>query len=418
MPSQKPVFAAEDITRVLRALVRAEQDELTRKGLLPQNHHVDVLTGPGRWSSFEDLKVDEGDLGFDSLARLALVERVNRFFNLGTTGVEDYLLVRRSIGEWVELVTHHLAEVRTDATFTFSTSGSTGSPSHHLHTWNALTSEVVAHCTTVLEQADHVNRVLVSVPVHHIYGFLWGVLIPRQLGISAVDLPYGAAGPVNRTAEPRDLVVTTPFGWQALSSTRIKLPDQVVGLSSGGPTTQETWTQAGICGLRMLIEVYGASETGGLGWRTSRDMPFTLCADIARSQSSETSEPVLSRPGNPNNLDVQDHLRFVEPTLFNVLGRKDAQVQVGGVNVSPTHVARLLEELPEVQTAAVRLGTERLKAFIVPAAGITDTSALELGLRKHLTQLPPPARPQNFSFGQELPRTASGKLADWIAVGS
>jgi acyl-coenzyme A synthetase/AMP-(fatty) acid ligase len=75
-----------------------------------------------------------------------------------------------------------------------------------------------------------------------------------------------------------------------------------------------------------------------------------------------------------------------------------------------------------VAEAAVRLMRPdegaRLKAFVVPAGASADEAGVET-LRTELLdwcaqRLTAPERPAAISFGERLPRQASGKPADWI----
>ena len=92
-------------------------------------------------------------------------------------------------------------------------------------------------------------------------------------------------------------------------------------------------------------------------------------------------------------------------------------VQVGGHNVSITHVQDVLLRHPGVSRAVVRLmgarEGNRLKAFVVPASpDDADTLRVEL-TELVLAKLTPAERPRHFSFGPDLPVAPSGKAADW-----
>lgn len=407
---QPSLLRPDDIRRLLFSLIRAEQNRLEREGRLPAHQLLDARLDPhmdgGGHDAWCALTVDEDGLGFDSLGRLDLVMGINRFFDLSSTGIEDYLLVRRRLSDWVDLVGQHLKMVGAQAQVTFSSSGSTGAQTHSPHGFAALDSEVAAHLLGPLTGYDGTGRILCPVPVHHIYGFLWGVLLPARAGATAIDLPSGLPGPVLRHARPGDIVLSTPFGWSRLAAAGKALPEGVIGVSSGGPTTDDTWQAARQLGLERLIEVYGSSETAGLGWREDPEQPLTMFADIRRTDQG------LVRPGSLGSpLAIQDHLSWVNDTQFHVHGRKDRVVQVGGVNVSLDHVRQHLCALPGITDAAVRIDGERLKGFVVSAAA--DTGALELALRRHVHSLPAPARPDRFTFGPALPRSETGKLRDW-----
>lgn len=407
------MLSSKDIERVTISLIRAEQDRLIGAGKMHRDAHIDARTGPLQNKPLSGLAIDDDGLGFDSLARLALVERVNRFFGLSATGIEDYLLVHRMLPEWVDLIAEHFRRVGDSAVFTFGSSGSTGNRGFHPHGWRALQSEVGAHLVGAFAPGARPQRVLSSVPVHHIYGFLWGVLIPAALGKAAIDLPAGAPGAALRSARPGDALLTTPFGLarlaEAVASGATGFPTGVTGILSGGPSTPESWRAGPALGLARMIEIYGASETGGLGWRTAADAPFQCVADL-----SGTAPEALHRPGVSAPLAVQDVLVWQEGATFLVQGRKDKVVQVGGTNVSLDAVRQALLEEPQVREASVRLDGERLKAFIVPALPArVAPRQLEKALRDRLAALPAPARPDRYTFGPALPRSATGKLQDW-----
>ena len=96
-----------------------------------------------------------------------------------------------------------------------------------------------------------------------------------------------------------------------------------------------------------------------------------------------------------------------------VLGRSDGMVQVAGHNVSPDAVARRImahadvadaHALPDKNDAQLRL-----KAFVVLQDGLTP-DAFELWLHRAFQ---PFERPYRICYGAQLPRSVSGKPADW-----
>lgn len=127
---------------------------------------------PPPWPA--DLLLDEQGLGLDSLERLSVASALNEALHLHDSGVEDLLLVRRRFGEWV-----HLAGMGLDHAgqrMTFRTSGSHGAPKPCTHAL-ALLEQEVDFLATLL---DGRRRVFSAVPAHHIYGFLFTVLLPGR----------------------------------------------------------------------------------------------------------------------------------------------------------------------------------------------------------------------------------------------
>lgn len=394
-----------DIRRILFSLIRAEQSRLQREGRLSAAFNIDAKIG-GDPESWETLTIDEDGLGFDSLARLDLIMSVNRFFDLSSTGVEDYLLINRSLSDWVSLISKHMEIVGASARVTFSSSGSTAKQTHTTHTFEALKREVLGHLQGPLYNWKRLGRILCPLPIHHIYGFLWGIILPSLVDSEPIDLPYGLPSPVFRNVRPGDIILSTPLGWSRMVLTGLSLPDEVVGISSGGPLTSNTWKGRRQLGLARIIEVYGSSETAGLGWRDDPNEPFNLLSDIDRVDQS-----LIRQGSKANKMKIQDHLEWTSPDRFHVRGRKDCQVQVGGVNVSLDLVREHICKMPGIKDAAVRIEGERLKTFVV--SDEINIALLETELRHHLHSLPAPARPDRFTFGQTLPQSETGKLRDW-----
>ena len=210
-------------------------------------------------------------------------------------------------------------------------------------------------------------------------------------------------------ARAGDLIVGTPFHWGLLAEVRARLPDGVFGATSAGPSTAQTWAGCRTIGLTRLTEVYGATETGGIATRAAWGAPFAMLGDLRR-----VADAIVAPDRRPEALDVQDRLDWVGDDLFHILGRKDDVVQVAGVNVCPAAVRAAILSFDGVGDVAVRPGSERIKAYVVPKTTAADPAAFEQALRHHiLHSLAAPARPGSLTFGPSLPRNAIGKLCDW-----
>ena len=359
---------------------------------------------PAEWRGWtEATPIDEDGVGADSLSRLELAARLNAFFHMHEVGAEDYLLVRRSLGDWTDIVGQSLA-LKAER-LTFQTSGTTGTPKRVTHRLADLHAEVVAQAG-LWPQA---RRVVALTPPHHIYGFLVGVLGPAVWGVPVLDARGLSPAQVLRAVQDGDLIAATPFLWDILLRTGAPLPGGAIGLTSTAPAPETLWAETQARGLGRLVELYGSSETAGLGWRAAGDAPFTPLGHLLRD-----GEGRLLRATDRSVLDPPDRLTWREDG-FRPAGRLDGAVQVGGVNVFPETVRAVLAEHPAVADCAVRLDTAagRLKGFVVPREA-TDEATLAETLRRHCAaRLSAPERPTRFTFGHALPRTEIGKLRDW-----
>jgi 4-coumarate--CoA ligase (photoactive yellow protein activation family) len=370
-------------------------------------------------------------LGADSLELMGLGTALAEALQLQRGGIDEQLLARPCLGDWIASARAGLDAAAAPA-LTFRTSGSSGSPKRCTHALATLEQEVAALAPLVPGR----RRVLTAVPSHHIYGFLFTVLLPRRLArldvagrsdaLKVVDVRRAGPAALASLARPGDLVVAHPGWWEAAArfaptgGTDIAGADiaaaDIVGVTSTAPCPDPVADGLAAAGLRLL-QVYGSTETAGVGWRDRTGAPFTLLPYWTRTDDPGTLARALP-DGSTRRHPLQDRLEWTDATRFLPAGRIDAAVQVGGTNVFPAYVADVLAGHPQVREAAVRLMRpdegRRLKAFIVAQPG-ADVDALRAELPGWIAaRLAAPERPVAWTFGPRLPRQASGKPADWI----
>lgn len=381
-------------------------------GELTALRHEQVL--PEGWSGPLSL---EQDLGVDSLELLQLAGTLAEALQMQRSGIEDYLLARRTLDGWLDIATASLQHWSGE--LGFRTSGSTGEPKRCSHELVMLEQEAAALAALFPQR----RRLLLAVPSHHIYGFLFGVLLPRHLGIKPDQVLSVRARLPSRLARhvlPGDLVIGHPHVWQAALGPDAAFPDDVTGVSSTAPCPDAVAQRAAGAGL-ALVQVYGASETGGMGWRASHRDAYRLLPYLERAPDGVDALLRRCPGGRTALLRPQDSFEWQSHALFTVGPRRDAAVQVGGTNVFPERVRRVLLEHPMVEDAAVRLMRPdegvRLKAFVVPRAGAGDGFTRELFTRELRAwidaRLAAPERPKAITLGERIPRGALDKPADW-----
>ena len=388
---------ADEVLRLLRSLIPGEL--ATGRGQRGDSPEAQDLCA--------DSRLDAEPIRADSLDRLNLASALNRFFRLHETGVEDRLLAVRRIGDMAELIAD--ASQHTSG-LTFSTSGSTGTPQPHHHSWAALTQEAEALANAL---GSH-PRVIAWLPVHHLYGFVFGVALPRALGSTVIE-SHAAPTALFREPAPDDLIATVPARWRYLFDSNHRFPGGT-GISS--TAALETACRNGLlqAGLDALLEVYGATEAGGIGLRWAPSEDYRLLPHWQRDADGNLQR--TQPDGAAVTVAPLDRLQWRDERVFRPTGRIDDIIQIGGVNVSPGHVARRLESHEAVAACAVRSHGEgsrrRLKAFIVPARSDADPETLRQTLENWIWEhLPAVERPTDLRIGTELPRNAMGKLQDW-----
>jgi 4-coumarate--CoA ligase len=209
-----------------------------------------------------------------------------------------------------------------------------------------------------------------------------------------------------------------------MSETGFEFPAGVHGVNSTGPCPPGLLSGLLERSLERMVEVYGSSETGGIGWREDPGDPCRLLPHWTLTEGGESLVRHLPDGSFGEPISAPDHLVPI-PGGFALGGRRDHAVQVGGVNVFPERVAEIIRSHPDVSDCEVRLMRPdeggRLKAFVVleelenrarEANGDVrqERQELELWLRQTLSA---PERPVSPTFGESVPRNEQGKISDW-----
>jgi long-chain acyl-CoA synthetase len=357
-----------------------------------------------------DTEIGAGALGTDSLDLLNLAGAVAEMFHLHETGVEEYLLRYRTVANWSEIVQVSLQKKAEH--ITFRSSGSTGSPKRCTHRLARLGAEAREHA----ERHPDCRRVLSMIPSHHIYGFIWAALLPRHLDIPVVDVRLWSPSRIAREIQGRDLLLGVPANWSLLARGIDLFPKGVCGISSGAPCPPALFDQVRRAGVD-LTEIYGSSETAGIGFRQSADEPFTLLPHWKRTDSADWLTPG-QQDAESMSIPLPDYVGWESDRTFRVAGRRDGAVQVNGNNVFPGKVADVMRSCPGVRDCGVRLMRveegDRLKAFIVWDQEMVQPERAEDTLRRWAEQnLQPFERPATYKFGGSLPVNDMNKFADW-----
>ena len=188
----------------------------------------------------------------------------------------------------------------------------------------------------------------------------------------------------------------------------------MAGTSSAAPLDAETARRLVTeTGFARIVEIYGSSETAGIGLRDEPDQPFQLLETWAPGDSVADDTHTLVRAADGARITAPDHLRWEGPRHLLPTGRQDGAVMIGGVTVHPEAVARRLASRPGVYDARVRPSGSRLKALLVPEAD-ADWAAVKRNVRAWAeSALSPAERPMAYTLADAVPRDSLGKETDW-----
>nr|WP_244654888.1 AMP-binding protein [Sphingomonas sp. CFBP 13733] len=308
----------------------------------------------------------------------------------------------QTVGAWTDWILR--AHAAGPGRIAVRTSGSTGSPRLCIHAVADLLEEAAFLATRFADR----RRVVALVPADHLYGLVWTALLPDALGVPVVVRTVGAP----LSLEAGDLVVAVPDQWRALSRMTRRWPGDVVGVSSAGPLDDTVAAVLLAAGLAGLVDIYGASETGGIAIRALPALDYDLLPRWQLTAADPDDWRLVDCDGRHH--DLPDHVARLGERVIRPVGRRDGAVQVAGHNVWPGRVAGVLRTVEGVADVAVRLhGNGRLKAFVVPHPG-QDPARLSARIEQlAANRLTDPERPKAYRFGTAVPRTAMGKLEDW-----
>lgn len=359
------------------------------------------------------------DLGADSLELLSLSAALSDAVPRHSAADADALYADLRMAHWVDVATRSWAQGAD--TLRFRTSGSSGAPKTCRHPLADLTQEV-RELSAVL---GPFRRIVSAVRCHHIYGFLFTLLLPRQAvwaapgqALPVLDMAGRPPHSVLAQLQAGDLVVGFPDWWRAIGRSGHALPPGVIGVTSTAPCPDEVCAPLMAAGLSRLVHIYGSTETAGIGWRDWPQAHYTLLPSWQRVPNEPQLLARATPDGGWRQVSLPDAVTWDDERSMRPTGRLDGAVQVGGINVHLGVVRQQFLALDQVADAVLRLhsfaGQARLKLFVVPrdpAASATElVSALQQHAQRHLA---PPARPAHITVGAALPVNAQGKACDW-----
>ncbi len=339
----------------------------------------------------------------------ALVQRACRMFDVAENKI---IVAGKTLEEWAGAM--HRLWSESPLTMTFFTSGSTGEPTPATQEYSFHVQEVLALASLFKDR----KRIVSFVPRHHIYGFLFSILLPKAMGCPVLWMPIMPLRSLTDGLQGGDLVIAFPLFWEKLAELNIDFPRDVWGVTSTGPCRSEIILNLKSRGLEGMIEVYGSSETGGVGYRRKPDAPYELLPYWERAAVDNRLTRQHPSNGSFAPYALQDDLTWLQNNHFLPGGRIDKAVQVAGVNVYPARVRNIILEHPFVADCVVRLMRPeegpKLKALVVLKKEASAGMAIDRELSQLLDdKLSHYERPGKLAFCDQLPVNSLGKVQDW-----
>jgi cyclohexanecarboxylate-CoA ligase len=328
------------------------------------------------------------------------------------------------------------------------TSGTTGEPKGVMHTSNTLFANLVPFAERLELGADDVIHM--PSPLAHQLGFLYGLMMPIQLGATAVLQDIFVAAEMARQITRERATVTlgaTPFLndlTEHVERTRGSTPSLRLFASAGAPIPRALVAKARETLGAAIISAWGMSENGAVTTTRPADPPEkTTETDgcplpgMAVRVVDAGGRPVpagqegqlevrgcsnfvgyLKRPelGKTTDgwFDTGDLARMDADGYIRISGRSKDIIIRGGENIPVVEIENLLFKHPAIAAVAIvaypdaRLG-ERACAFVTLRAGAT-LSLPDLVDYLKAQKTAPHYIPERLEVLDDLPRTPSGKI--------
>lgn len=257
-------------------------------------------------------------------------------------------------------------------------------------------------------QIDCQKTLMSGVPIRHMYGFLFSVMIPKVSGCSLVAEKPLSTGSISRVfrAFSVDIFVSSPAQLRSLAS--VEAPPRIPMIfSSGAPLHQQTRLKLE-ANKTSVVEIFGSTETGGIAMRREKTQWWTPLPGV-QVKSDPTDKLLIRSPflENANSFYLTEDRIEIFEGKFRHLGRADDVVKIGGKRVSKLELTNAILSHSQVEDAVIAVmedGTRSLHAFVV-MNGEAANLRKELGNKFDPTIIP------RLHIVDFLPRTELGKLS-------
>jgi len=314
-----------------------------------------------------------------------------------------------------------------EATAILHTSGSTGRPEAFTKPIHCLQAEVETLHATFSNGAYHTY--LATVPGYHIYGLLFRILWPLMAGwrfdAETIRYPEEVESRIVKHASCR--LVSSPaflkrsvdvFNWKGIEPLRGVF-------SSGGPLDPAV---AEVYNTRLPVpvrEVYGSTETGGIGHRVVTDAkappPWVPLENVRLDRSTDGTLRVSSPYVDGGAFQTEDLVDLHADGRFVLKGRADRVVKIEERRISLTEIETRLQMTNWVDEARCLPLTKEARTIVAAVIVLSDLGWGELRrvgkleftrrLRSELGgHIVPAGHPRRWRFVGSLPLNTQGKL--------
>lgn len=288
-----------------------------------------------------------------------------------------------------------------------TTSGTTNIPKVVAKTTAQLANELA----TLTQIVPAATCAMSTVPLSHLYGLLWGALLPLRIGARiashAALLPADVRVVLER--EAADLLISTPAHLRAMVA--VAMPRHLRAISSGARLAAELHTSLAHAHAWHVTDVFGSTETGGIAERSDPVSAWTPLPTVA--VSAVDHQLVVESPWCARTV-LDDHIALDPDGKFRHLGRSAAVVKIAGKRADAQAIEAAVLGVQGVVDAALIVrdiaGREpRIAMAIVtatPASPVRRAAIVE-AIRDQFDDV---FVPRTVTVVANIPRTDRGKI--------
>lgn len=312
-----------------------------------------------------------------------------------------------------------LATMQPDALWIYLfTGGSTGSP----RIWSKSPRNLLLESAN-LAKAFGIGPgdvILASVPANHIYGLLYSVLLPLVSGacVSARTPVYPNEIIQAALDTEATVLVSIPAHYRAMQPAPLANGRIHTAFSSAGALPEQDDLEFHRSTGIAITEIYGSTETGGIAYRrrgagASELQPFAYVNVKIEGERLLVRSDFLSaelRRDKDGFFSMADRVASTRPPGFEILGRTDGIIKVGGKRVDLAEIRQAILAVAGVKDAyvfsmPVKSGREN-EIIAVLAGRITGDRVM----REVKSVLPSYALPRRVKVVDQIPLSAAGKI--------
>ncbi|MCK4442706.1 MAG: AMP-binding protein, partial [Sulfurovaceae bacterium] len=244
------------------------------------------------------------------------------------------------------------------------TSGTTGEPTGALKSKDNITKEL--EVLVKLFEPFGFERVIVTVPLIHIYGFLAGVMLPKALNADVIlkeeFLPHEL---IELAEDKKTLCVTNPVFLKVLNKLKLNRDySNITFLSSTGKLDSDIAKSLNEKIGSTIYQLFGSTETGGVAYKIN---DATLWRPLNGVKIIKKDNHLVVNSAYISDYIIEDSLLEVtkpfettdiieiEEDGFRLLGRESEIIKISGKRISLLEVERLLEESKLIDEVLVKL---------------------------------------------------------------